>query len=97
MVTPGLYCGLMRTPRASATFPNKANKHFVPFLPNLDFQGHQTWVAVSLDLCPQNAPYNIVLGKLGGQRVWASTSPDLLHTTLGGLALFLGLEIVLLQ
>ena len=97
MVNPGLYCDLKRTPKASTTFSKKVHRYGLPFLTNhglQGLQGHQTFMAGSLDLYPKNASYGIV------QRVqtWVTwrpngpgpVLPDLLHTSLGGLGLVSG-------
>ena len=55
MVTPGLYYGLQRTYKTSATFPNKAHRNDIPFLIDLGLQGHQTWMTGSLDLSPKKS------------------------------------------
>ena len=79
MVTLGLYGGLKRTPKASATFPNKVNKHFVQLLPDLSLHGHQTWLAVSFDLCPKNASYDIVM-RIQTWEIWRPNVPvSVLH------------------
>ena len=41
-------------------FSKKVHRHSIPFLTDLGLQGHQTWMAGSLDLYPQNAPYGII-------------------------------------
>ena len=69
----------------------------IPFLTDLGLQGHQTCMACSLDLYPQYAPY----GTVQRIQVWgtwevkwsnsgASTLPNLIHTSLGGLGLVSG-------
>ena len=86
MVTPCLYCGLRRTPSATETFSKKVHRHDIPFLTDLGLQGHQTWMAGSLDLNPKNVLYGIVQMI----QIWASTMPDLLHKSSGGLGLVSG-------
>ena len=49
-----------KTSKTLATFPYKVHRHGTPFLIDLGLQGHQTWMAVSFNLCPQNDPYGII-------------------------------------
>ena len=74
MVTPGLYCGLQKTSKASATFPNKVHRHGTPFLIDLGLQGHQTWMVGSLDLCLQNAPY-VIVQRIQMCGIWRPSGP----------------------
>ena len=82
-------------------FLKKVHRHGIPFLTDHGLQGHQTLMAGSLDLNPQNAPYGIV------QRIqtWVTWRPNgpgpvLSHIyfiqALVVLALYLGLGSVLL-
>ena len=74
MVTLGLYCGAQTASKTLATFPNKVQRHGIPFLIDLGLQGHQTWLAGSLDLFPQNAPYGIIQ-RIQMWETWRSNGP----------------------
>ena len=57
----------------------------IPFLTDHGLQGHQTWMAGSLDLSFWHSPKDLDVGNLEAKWSGASTLQDLLHTSLGGL------------
>ena len=92
MVTPGLYCGLNWTPKASATFPKKVHRHGISFLADLGLQGHQMCMADSLDLCTKksfqwHSPEDLNVGTNGPGPLLCQIY---FIQALGVLALFLG-------